>query len=92
MSWNCKSCGHKLGGKEKFCPECAAKVVYECKQCGKVLDDGKHKYCPICNTDKSEKRKEGTKKVLGAVGTVATTAVSFAAFVITKGKIGGGKA
>ena len=27
MSWRCESCGQKIKGKEKYCPECAAKTV-----------------------------------------------------------------
>lgn len=49
MSWKCESCGQKLKGKEKFCPECAAKAIYRCKECGKIMDDGKHSFCPMCS-------------------------------------------
>lgn len=83
MSWKCNNCGQKLSGKEIICPECAEKTVYECKKCGKVMDNGKHKYCPVCNTKKAEKQK-------GAL--VAGAAVGSIVFgIITKDKFGGNK-
>lgn len=62
MSWKCEKCGQKLKGREKFCPECAEKVVYKCKGCGKIMDNGKHRYCPVCSTERAEKRGEVLKK------------------------------
>lgn len=85
MSWECKNCKHKLSGKEKFCPECAATAIYECKDCGKVMDDGKHKFCPICSTARTEKRNTTLKGVGSAVVAVGTVVVG----LFTKGKIGG---
>lgn len=92
MSWKCEQCGQKLSGKEKFCPECAAKAVYMCKNCGKVMDNGKHKYCPICNTERAENRNDAIKKAGGAIGGVAATAGSIVLAIATRGKHGGGKA
>ena len=62
MNWKCEKCGQKLKGKEKFCPECAEKTVYRCNGCGKIMDNGKHSHCPICTTERSEKREEIFKK------------------------------
>lgn len=86
MSWKCKNCGQKLNGKEKFCPECAEKTIYECKGCGKVMDNGKHRYCPICSTERAEKRNDALKGVGGAVAAAGSIAIG----IITKGKFGGG--
>lgn len=88
MSWKCDNCGQKLKGKEKFCPECAAKAVYKCKNCGKVMDNGKHNYCPVCSTERAEKRGDALKKVGEGVAVVGSVAVA----ILTKGKHGGGKA
>lgn len=85
MSWRCESCGQKLKGKEKDCPECAAKVVYKCKNCGKVMDNGKHSLCPVCSTEKAEKRGDALKKVGEGVAVVGSVAIA----IITKGKFGG---
>lgn len=82
MSWKCKKCGQKVSGKELVCPSCAEKMVYECKACGKELDDGKYKYCPACKTDRADKRKEVLLKagtVVAAVGVVAASVASVAA-------------
>lgn len=87
MSWKCKKCGHKLCGKEKYCPECAEKAVYECKKCKKVMDNGKHRYCPVCSMERAEKRTEAIK---GAGGTVVA-GVSIAIGIVSRGKFGGGK-
>lgn len=87
MSWKCENCGQKLRGSEKYCPECAEKTVYKCRNCGKVMDNGKHKYCPVCNTEKVDKRNEALKKAGGTVVALG----SIAATVVTKGKFGGEK-
>lgn len=87
MSWKCENCGQKLKGKEKFCPECAEKTVYKCKDCGKIMDNGKHLYCPICSTKRAEKRKEALKKAGGTVAAVGSIAVA----VVTRSKSSVGK-
>lgn len=84
MSWKCEKCGQKLKGREKFCPECAEKIVYKCKGCGKIMDDGKHRYCPVCNTERAEKRGDAIKKAGGTVAAVGSIAVA----VVTRGKFG----
>ena len=88
MSWKCESCGPKLIGKEKYCPECAAKTVYRCKKCGKIMEDGKHNLCPMCNTERAEKRGDALKKFGECVAVVGSVAIA----ILTKGKHGGGKA
>lgn len=87
MNWKCEKCGQKLKGKEKFCPECAEKTVYRCNGCGKIMDNGKHSHCPICTTERSEKREEIFKKAGGAVVAAGSLVVA----VVTHGKYGGGK-
>lgn len=86
MSWKCENCGTKLSGKEVYCPQCATKAIYTCKQCGKVMDNGKHSLCPVCNTEKAEKRNGKLKKVavttVSAVGAVGAVLIS----VVTKRK------
>ncbi len=67
MSWRCSNCGQLLAGSEKYCPNCATKTIYNCKNCGKQLDNGKHKYCTLCRTEMAEKRKNTAKKLGGAV-------------------------
>ena len=59
----------------------------KCKKCGKVMDNGKHTYCPICTTERTEKRGDALKKAGGAVATVGSIAIA----VVTRGKFGGGK-
>ncbi len=80
MSWRCSNCGQSLTGSEKYCPNCATKTVYNCKNCGKQLDNGKHKYCALCRTEKAEQRKNTVKKLVGVVA----AAGSFAAAMIFK--------
>lgn len=74
MSWKCEYCGQKLKGTEKYCPNCANAAIYKCKTCGKVMDNGKHRNCPICNTEKRERNVDAVKKAGGAVGTLAVGA------------------
>lgn len=85
MSWKCVSCGHKLSGKENYCPNCAAKTVFRCVKCGKELDNGKHKLCPICNTKRAEDRNAALKKV--GEGVAAAGSVVLA--IVTRGKWSG---
>lgn len=87
MSWKCKKCGHKLSGKEKYCPECAGKAVYECKKCAKVMDNGKHRYCPVCKMEREEKRIKAVKGACGTVVAVGSVAIG----IVSRGKLGGGK-
>ena len=63
MSWKCENCGQKLTGKEDFCPNCHTKTIFKCMKCGKELDNGKHRYCPMCKTEKDELIKKRLKKV-----------------------------
>lgn len=84
MSWKCSKCKYKLNGTEKKCPNCKEKIVYECKKCKKVLDDGKYKFCPLCRTQKTEKHN----KVIKKAGAVAGTVTSLAILAVTGGKFG----
>ena len=43
----CQKCGADVEEKQKFCPECGAKIGQFCKACGVKLDK-KQKYCPEC--------------------------------------------
>lgn len=56
MNFRCEICGQKLKGQENFCPSCAQKITYECEVCGKIMDNGKYRYCPLCRTERTEKR------------------------------------
>ena len=87
MSWECERYGQKLRGNEKFYPEFDEKTIYKCKDCGKIKDNGKHSFCPVCSTERVEKKGYAWKKV-GGVAVVGSVAVA----VITKGNFGGGKA
>lgn len=51
------------------------------------MDNGKHRYCPICSTERAEKRGEALKKAGGTVASVGSIAVA----VVTRGKFRGGK-
>ena len=52
------------------------------------MDDGKHNLCPMCNTERAEKRGDALKKVGEGVAVVGSVAIA----ILTKGKHGGGKA
>lgn len=84
MSWKCENCGQKLSGKEIFCPNCVTKVIYRCVRCEKELDNGKHKYCPVCNTKRTEERNEKLIRFGGA-------AAGFLAVAMVIGKKFGGR-
>lgn len=58
----CHSCGMKLDKKEKFCPECGAKLVKVCGNCGHELT-ARQKFCPECGTP-TAKMCPKCKKVL----------------------------
>lgn len=87
MSWNCEKCGRKLKGDEKYCPECATEVVYKCKKCGKIIDNGKKDNCPLCATEAIEKRKkkmEILKTYVAPIGAGVATIGGLAIKVIKK--------
>ncbi len=88
MSWKCDNCGQPLKGTEIYCPKCAAKTVYYCTRCNKEMDNGKHKLCPLCRTERNEKVINTVKKAGATVGSVAVAAGSVVLGVVTKGKIG----
>ena len=87
MSWKCENCGQALKGTETYCPNCAAKAVYRCVNCGKELDNGKNKHCALCRTALREKRIDALKKVGGGLAGAVATVGSIAVGVLTKGKI-----
>lgn len=47
----CPKCGHAVGAKAKFCPECGEKMASEkfCPECGGKVST-KAKFCPECGT------------------------------------------
>ena len=81
MSWKCEKCGQKLSGREKFCPECGTVPEYKCKDCGKELDNGKSKYCPMCALKRKEKQQQKLKDIgqgAAAVGAAGVAVVGLA--------------
>lgn len=58
--------------------------VRYCKKCGcELVSTNKHKLCDNCRRERNANVRSG---ILGVVGTVG----SFAFFIVTKGKHGGG--
>ena len=55
-----------------------------CKKCNRPLPEGyKHKKCESCRNQQVQCLKNGLKAAVGVAGTVA----SFAAVIVTKGKV-----
>lgn len=75
MKWSCEYCSQKLKGNETYCPKCGKVIVYRCHKCGKELDNGKRKICPLCSTERNEKIKSNLKKIGAGVGAAATAVV-----------------
>ena len=88
MKWKCEECGQTLSGEETVCPKCSAKAVYRCEKCGKEMNDGKYKYCPLCKLQLEEDKKAVGKVLLGGLGAVLAVGASIAALVLG-GKSGG---
>lgn len=59
----------------------------ECKECGRLLNEGEINLCPACKSDRSHRRRRWTEVIGGAIVVVGGIAIK----VLTGGK-GGGEA
>ena len=70
----CPRCGNECG-ESKYCPNCGASLVRECRNCGAPLGDT-DRYCPNCGADTMHaSRRDGTVALIGFIMTVVMAGI-----------------
>lgn len=89
---NCLNNRKKISYKkdDMYCSKCGNTLVHVCKDCRIPLYD-EEVYCVRCKAEREDKKDKAAENAKGALKAAAGVA-SIAVAVITKGKIGGGKA